>query len=181
MAVCGCGDLAVERWDADACLVPFRLELAPDVGGARIEAEHAAFHAIADGLKPCPQLRFPFALRKSLDATADLADGDRADVEFALVLAQPCDNLRVRLRLHRLAIHIRVNEIAHSDGGSRSSASRAGISKVTGQASSRSTRPRFAGWVTRRRVMVSSSSMETSKSSPACRCIFARTGPGRTT
>ena len=138
--------------------IPCRL-----LGGARVEAEHAALHAIAYGLKPCSQLPPALSIGQPLDAAADLADGDGADVEFALVLAQPCDDLRVRLRLHRLAIHIRVNEVAHSDCGSRSSASRAGISKVEGQASSRSTRPRFAGWVMRRRVMVSSSSMETSK------------------
>ena len=72
--MCGGGDLAVERWDGDACLVPFRLELAPDVGGARVEAEHAALHAIADGLKPCPQLRRSLSIRRKLDAASDLAD-----------------------------------------------------------------------------------------------------------
>ena len=28
----------------------FALELVPDVGGTRVEAEHVALHAIADGL-----------------------------------------------------------------------------------------------------------------------------------
>ena len=40
------------------------------------------------------------------------------------------------------------------------------------RASSRSARPRLAGWEMRRSVIVSSSSMATSKSSPADRCSF---------
>ena len=73
MPVCDGGDLAVERRDGDACLVPFRLELTPDVGGARVEAEHTALHAIADGMKPGPELRLPLSIRQPLDVAEDFA------------------------------------------------------------------------------------------------------------
>ena len=79
-------------------------------------------------------MRPALSIGQPLDAAADFTDGDGADVEFALVLAQPCDDLRVRLWFDRLAMDIRVNEAVPSDGGAQSSASRAGISNVAGRA-----------------------------------------------
>lgn len=41
------GDLAVEGGNVHASLFPFRFELSPDVGGAGVEAEDSALHAVA--------------------------------------------------------------------------------------------------------------------------------------
>ena len=139
------------------------------MSGAGVEAEDTALHAVTKGLEPLLELGLALPIWKALDATADLANGDGADVKFALVLAQPVDDPGLRLPFCLLAGDVGIDEIAQNKGGAVSSFSLTGISKGPGQARRRSTRPRFAGWLTRRRVMVSSSSMVTSKSSPACR------------
>lgn len=125
----------------DASFVPLGLELSPDVCGADVVAENPTFHAVADGLKPSMELRLSIAFWKALNATADLANSDRAHIEFALMLVEPLNDLGFRPGLDGLAINVRIDEIAHNAGGSESSQSRSGISKAAGQASKRSTKP----------------------------------------
>ena len=167
VAAGGGGDLAVQGGDGHTCFFPFRLELTPDMGGAGVEAENAALHAIAEGLEPCAELGFAFAVGQALDSPADFADGDGADVELAFVLTEPLDNPGVRLGFCLLAEDVGIDEVVQNVRGAESSFSLAGISNEAGQESRRSTKPRFAGCAMRLSVMVSSSSTVTSKSSPA--------------
>ena len=90
------GELAIEGGNADAVAFPLCFELAPNMGGTGIEAEDAAFHAIAERHEPGAELGLAFAVGKAFDAATDFADGDGADVEFALVLAEPRDDFRVQ-------------------------------------------------------------------------------------
>lgn len=167
VAAGGGGDLAVQGGDGHACYFPFCLELPPDVGGAGVESENAALHAIAEGLEPSAELGFAFAVGQSLDSPPDFADGDGADVELAFVLTEPFDDPGVRLGFCLFAENVGIDEVVQNAREAVSSFSRSGISNEAGQASRRSTKPRFAGWEMRRSVMVSSSSTVTSKSSPA--------------
>jgi hypothetical protein len=57
------------------------------------------------------------------------------------MLAEPLNDLGVRLGFERFALNVRIDEIALRAGGSESSQSRSGISKAAGQASRRSTKP----------------------------------------
>ena len=134
-------NLAIQRRNLDASFVPLGFELSPDVSGADVVAENPAFHAGTDGLQPGTELRLTLAFWKTLNAPADLANSDGAHIEFALMLAEPLNDLGVRLGFDRLAVNVRIDEITHRAGGSESSRSRAGISNGTGQASRRSTKP----------------------------------------
>lgn len=141
MTMRGRRDLAIKRGNIDTSFVPFRFELPPNVRGAGVETEDTAFHTVADGLQPCAKLGLALAFGQALDATLNLADGDGADIKFVLVLAKPFDDLGFRLGFDGFAVDVGIDEVTHSAGGSESSRSRAGISKVSGQASKRSTRP----------------------------------------
>ncbi len=71
--------LTVERGHDNFGSVPLRLELAPNVGGAGIEAEDSAFHTLAQRLQPCVELGPPFPGRQAFDTPAQFANGDSAD------------------------------------------------------------------------------------------------------
>ena len=138
----GCGgNLAVERGDDELGSIPFRLELTPDMGGAGVEAEHAAFHALAEGLQPRVELRPSFSGRQAFDAPAEFPNGDGADVEQRLVLPQPRYHLRIRPGFGQFAEDVGIDEVTQRESGLESSVSRGGTSKGEGQASSKSTNP----------------------------------------
>ena len=76
----GRGDLAVKRRDGDTGGIPLRLELTPNVRGVGVKAQHATPHAVAERCQPRAKLCLTPARWQALDAAADLADGNGADV-----------------------------------------------------------------------------------------------------
>ena len=58
----------------------------------------------------------PPSIEKPLDASAHLADGNCADVEPTLMLAQPPHDLWIGFRLYGFAENIGVDEESHSIG-----------------------------------------------------------------
>jgi hypothetical protein len=98
------------------------------MGGAGIETENAAFHPFAEACQPGLQGGFPFSGRQGFDATAEFADGDGAQVEVGLVIAQPLDNLVIWLGLGEFAEDIGVHEVAHKERAFVKSLARGGIS-----------------------------------------------------
>lgn len=159
-------DLAIEGRDGHTSFFPFYFELTPDVGGAGIEAEYATLHTIAERLEPRAELGFTLSIWQAFDSPAYFTDSDGADVKLALMLAEPFDDFGVRLGFCLFAENVGIDEVVQNARGVVSSFSRSGVSKEAGQARSKSTSPRFAGWAMRLSVMVSSSSTVTSKSSP---------------
>jgi hypothetical protein len=145
MALRSGGDKTVERWDDDAGNVPLRFELSPNVCGAGVKAQDATFHAVAERHQPRAELCFAPARRESLDPAPHFTDGDRADVEAALVHTQPGDDLCIWLGFCRLTEHIRVNKVTHNSRNAESSVSLWETSNDDGHASSKSTSPWFGG------------------------------------
>src|SRR5437667_1141791 len=74
-----------------------------------------------------------FTFRKALDPAANLSYGYGADVDAALIFAQPSYHVRLRHRFDCLTEGVCVHQIAHNATGSESSESRGGISNSTGQ------------------------------------------------
>lgn len=104
----GC-DLAVQRWNVEACLVPFGFQLAPHVSSARIKAQDTPFHAITERLEPGMELRFSFSRRQAFDAAAEFPNGNGADIQFRFVVPEPRDDFRISLALHRFAEDIGID------------------------------------------------------------------------
>lgn len=175
-----CSKLTVDGRKRHPLPIPLCFQLPPDVGHTDVEAQYAAMHGVAYSLQPFLKLRFPLSIRQSLNPTSELSNRDRADVEIALVLAQPLDHGAIWSALDRFTDDVRVNEIVHSLTDAVSSTSLSGISKGKGHASSRSTRPLFGGREIFCRTIVSSSWTLISKSSPGSKCRLSRTAAGRT-
>ena len=173
-------DLAGGSGDHMPCRIPFCFQLAPDMCGTHGKREDAPFHTVTERLQPVAQFGFPSALRQPLDASPQLADCDRAHVDFPLVFPHPRHDPGIGLTLCRFAEDIRIHEKTHKSRGLDESRSRSGISNGAGQAKRRSASPLFAGRDIRRRVMVFSSSINTSKSSPGERPSSWRIGTGST-
>ena len=125
----GGGELAVDSGDTQAGLGPAGHQLAPDVGGREIEAEHPAFHAIAQSGQPLLEIGLSGSMGQALDAVAELSYGDRAHVQVRLVVANPCQNGRIGLWSGHFAQNVGIDEEAHRETGRTGSLERGGTSK----------------------------------------------------
>ena len=134
VAMGGGGELTVERRDTCSLFVPCSHQLPPNMGGAGVEAEDAAFHTLAKVGEPGLQGGLPLPARQTLDATAQLADGDRAQVKFRLVIPQPRDDQGIRFGLGEFAEDIGIHEVAHRDMGLVKSFALGGTSNGNGHA-----------------------------------------------
>ena len=128
MALCGCSELAIEGRDVDSLFLKACNELPPNVGGAGVEAENAAFHALAETGEPGLQRRFPLSGREGLDAPAEFSDRDGAQVEIRLVVAEPRQDKRFRLGLCEFAQDVGIHQKAHSEMAGVKSLARGGAS-----------------------------------------------------
>ncbi len=63
VAVGGGGELAIEGRDGRSLFVPYGHQLPPNMGGAGVEAEDAAFHALAEAGEPGLQGGLSFSVR----------------------------------------------------------------------------------------------------------------------
>lgn len=131
----GGGYLAIERRNGDAVSLPCGKKLSPHVSGAGIEAEKPPLHPPTEADKPREKSGLPLSPGQILNAATKLANGDGADVEILLMVAQPCHHPGVRPGLCEFAENIRIDQITHSTIEGEKSLARGGTSKGDGQAS----------------------------------------------
>lgn len=176
-----CCDLAVEAGNrVSGCITPGH-HLTPHMRATGRKCKNPPLHAVAEGGEPPAQFCFPGAIGEPFDASSQFANANGGRIDLPLVFPKPRHHVCIWTAFCGFAQNIRINQKVHSSSGREESRERSGTSNGKGQAASRSTKPLFAGFETRRSVRAFSSSTKTSKSSPGASPSFWRMGRGRTT